>query len=480
MKFVKRLNVLSEALMCVYDDLELTVYDKTVLFFAVPYGEDPIYDFPVEMISELSAFLNIDDNLLKLVFKAPSFRDYFNEKYSEIIGVASNFYNYSIFDAVVKMFLAFKELDVISDNVDVKSIRSNIDCFQAILHYFEMINAISSTYECMQNNAFTFQFTMYDLPDFSPQSILNLLKVYVISSDKYQRLNEEIILLSTLILKNEIKCRLNALFLVVACQMLKYSPFIEGELHSICDEMYDNLLFVLKNGRVISYRFNTLYCDSDIIPEFRHRNNHTTRFQLIYGYANYDVYELRLDLSHEGQNFVHLNNTSPGKNDCCLFDEQEYLSVLNLYPEMEPFFISYGKRWALKERTNCDMDDRCLALYDQIISSHSHNCAFNVQYSEDSIQKFIEMMVLILPGHCSQPIDLYGEYARNCFHYDSIMRDMNIVWLALIQNDYNNANLLINQVAEKANQYNLVDNIEINCIDDLILVVYEAEKQIYQ
>lgn len=91
-----------------------------------------------------------------------------------------------------------------------------------------MANAIAATYECMHENAFSYDNTMYDSAEcFYPKNDIEMLSLLAISADCLGY-DEDLINILTKLLKYEFKTRINALYLVTICQIFKHSPCLLG------------------------------------------------------------------------------------------------------------------------------------------------------------------------------------------------------------------------------------------------------------
>ncbi len=462
----------------------LTSYEKTILTQIIAYAQDPIYNLSDKDINSISNFLKIDVMLVKkaLAFVCPCC---YQEKLIIIYGddktECSQIFNKTFIDAIIKIHYAYINLSSISLENTEKSIKNNIELFRTILFYFDSLNANLATYECMLENRFTLEYTLFDSDEFSPLSIIHMLEMLLISGDclKYDK---NIITIMTLVLKYEFYTRLNALLLVMICQIVKNSPYFSS-VHDIAVEMYDNLLFLLKNGRIISTQVNNLFCEINKKHDKRSRNDNTTRIQFLYGFANFDSYVLRLDFSHQGQAFVHFNNESPGKNSCCLFNEDEYLSLIYKYPEMASCFISYGRRWALKEKNNCSLTSEQEVLYDEIIEQNSHKSVFVGNYSEASIQCFIDAFINLLPYYCYTSIDKNGTYASEVFCCDILVRNIYVLYLIYLGKDEQSVKEMVEDIAKKAYRYGFISSEEkesISSIEDVAIIASIVEEKIFK
>lgn len=187
------------------------------------------------------------------------------------------------------------------------------------------------------------------------------------------------------IIKYELITCSNSLYMIVITQIVKLSPFFDQEIKGIADEMYNHLLQLIQNARIISVQTNYRYPTNYDHIDNRGKLDNTTRLQILYGYENYDAYYLRLDLAHKGQGFIHYNNKSPGGVKCSLFNESEYKEILSKYPNSDIFFIQYGNRYALREMSNLTLNETEVGEYKEIACLKEHEKAFVKEYSEEKV-----------------------------------------------------------------------------------------------
>ena len=455
---MKHTNLESYVQVEPYDfcDHNISAYERTIYILAIASAS--IYNFEENDIKEMAHFFEVDYELLnKALAREVSFP--YNKavvKFGDDIVDCGSFYRNDFFRVLVNVFFMYRNLDDLFDGTDDEEVIENINIFNAILHLFDMTNAIAATYECMHKNAFSYDNTVYDSEGyFYPKEYINMLTMLVSADDSFEY-DKGLLPLLTMLLKYEFYTRINALYLVTVCQILKHSPCFNEEMHNIATDLYNKLLFILKNGKVISIKVNSLFWQHDKPFNERLRKDNTTRLQLLYGYSNYDCYDLRLDFSHKGQEVVHFNNETPGGISCCIFTQQEYQSIIVKHPELEECFISYGQRWALKERINCKLSKDAWISYDEVSKDNSHDPVFTKPYSEDVINNFISTVAQMLPKNCRKPIDIDGTCSNNCFNYDIIIRDITLLYFAYLSQDNEQVNKIGERIADKAYRYGLV------------------------
>ena len=442
-------------------DKDIPSYEMTIYTLAMAYAESPLFSVDDEMISELAQLLIVDEELLKYAlsgntsFRYGDVRIKFGEKTVD----CTEYFKNTFFASIIKLHLAYKELDKISDAIDEDTIIKNIEHIRAMIFYFDSTNANNATYECMLEQQFSLKHTVYDSGDSPPMDYLKMLMTLVTSDDCLEY-DKSLLSIISHLAQYELRTRLNALYLIMITQIIMHSPFFEEKIHKMALEMYEHLMFILKNGRIISIQVNSLHCDIAKSCEDRTRRDNTTRLQILYGYENFDTYVMRVDLSHQGQPFIHFNNTSPGKVCSYLFNKEEYENAISRYPLLESCFVEYSnERWALKERSNCELTKEMSKMFDTVESEKAHKGVFSENFSEDCIVRFIELFLNMLPSTCCIPIDKDGEYARRCFNYDILIRNTTLLYLAyissFIREESESINLLIDDIFNKALNYGL-------------------------
>ena len=462
----------------VFCDKDIPSYEMTIYTLAMAYAESPIFSVNDEMISDLAQLLIVNEELLKYAlsgnasFKYGDVRIKFGEKTVD----CTDYFRNTFFASIINLHFAYKELYKISDATDEGTIIKNIEHIRAAIFYFDSTNANNATYECMLEQQFSFKHTVYDSGDFPPMDYLKMLMMLVTSDDCLEY-DKSLLSIISHLAQYELRTRLNALYLILTTQIIMHSPFFEEEIHKMALEMYEHLMFILKNGRIISIQVNSLHFDSSKSCDDRTRRDNTTRLQILYGYENFDTYVMRVDLSHQGQPFIHFNNASPGKVCSYLFNKDEYENTISRYPLLEPCFVEYSNdRWALKERNNCELTKELVEMFDTVESEKAHKGVFSESFSEDCVVRFIELLSNMLPTTCLIPIDKDGEHARRCFNYDIIIRNTTLLYLACISNFVRNESesidLLLDDIYNKAVNYGLIlEKEQIEC-DSLFGVYY--------
>lgn len=307
----------------------------------------------------------------------------------------------------------------------------------------------------------------------------------LVTSDDCLEYDKSLLSIISHLAQYELRTRLNALYLIMITQIIMHSPFFEEEIHKMALEMYEHLMFILKNGRIISIQVNSLHCDIAKSCEDRTKRDNTTRLQILYGYENFDTYVMRVDLSHQGQPFIHFNNASPGKVCSYLFNKEEYENAIFRYPSLESCFVEYSnERWALKERNNCDLTKEMAIMFDTVEAEKAHKGVFSENFSEDCIVRFIDLFSSMLPYTCNIPIDKDGDHARRCFNYDILIRNTTLLYIACISSfvreESESINLLVDDIFNKALNYGLIleeEHIERDSLFGVYYILHLAKEK---
>lgn len=237
-----------------------------------------------------------------------------------------------------------------------------------------------------------------------------------------------------------------------------YDEYFNGQKHSI-EELFSGSLQGFLSDLSLELLFDSM--------------------QILYGYPNYDCYDLRLDFSHKGQEVVHFNNETPGGLSCCIFNKNEFQNIIDQYPELKDCFISYDDRWALKERINCELTDDIKVSFDRVRKEKAHDPFFTQSYLEKDINDFINLVSKMLPKECRRAIDLDGTYAKLCFNYDVIMRDTTLLYLAYLARDSKRVDMVAEWISDKAFRYGLTsEKINIDTLGQVLEIIKTAESRI--
>lgn len=470
----------------VFCDKDIPSYEMTIYTLAMAYAESPLFSVDDRMIGDLAQLLMVNEELLRRALSGnTSFRC--NDiliKFGEKTVDCADYFKNTFFASIIKVHLAYKELLKISDATDEDTIIENIEHIRSAIFYFDSTNANNATYECMLEQQFSYKHTVYDSGDFPPMDYLKMLMTLVTSDDCLDY-DKSLLSIISHLAQYELRTRLNALYLIMITQIIMHSPFFEEDIHKMALEMYEHLMFILKNGRIISIQVNSLYFDSSKSCDDRTRWDNTTRLQILYGYENFDAYVMRVDFSHQGQPFIHFNNASPGKVCSYLFTKEEYENATSRYPLLESCFVKYSNdRWALKERKNCVLTKEMARMFDTVETEKTHKGVFSENFSEDCIVKFIDLFSNMLPSTCYIPIDKDGEHARRCFNYDTLIRNTTLLYISCISSfvrgESDSINILVDDIFDKALNYGLIlekDQIERDSLFGVYYILHLAKEK---
>ncbi len=465
----------------IFCDNELSQYEKTIYFLSIAYANSPIYKLSDEDVYGLSTLLEVDYELLKKALESEIEFPYENVRIqfgTDIIECGEYLKN-DLFFVIIKIYFMYKYLGKISFEMNDESLLNNIEVFQNLSELFETSNAIIATYECMIKNIFSYDNIVFDSSEFfNPRKDIDLL--YLLETyDDCMHFDKEIKYLLSALLKYEFETRINSLYLITICQIFKHSPCFDKEMVSIAEELYNKLLLILKNGRIISTNVNLKYLSKSKPKGQRTKYDNTTRLQLIFGYSNYDCYELRLDFAHKGQEVVHFNNVTPGGTSCCILSKSEFEKVIEEFPDMKDCFISYEGKWALKERKNCEINDDQNYSYDKICQNKSHGRIFFNTYSEEKINEFILTIAKMFPKYSIIPIDTDGDYARHCFNLNMLNRDATFLYLAYLSSYQEQVKKIYDSIANKEFEYGLCSmKRQIDSFGQVLEIIKKAENQL--
>lgn len=332
----------------------------------------------------------------------------------------------------------------------------------------------------MYKKYYSVDFAVFNNSNYQPKNELNLLRSFITTGHR-DIFDRKYLPFLYRIISYELITRVNSIYLITITQIIKHSDFMSNDIKEMSNEMYDYLLYMVQNARIISVQTNFLPPLRSEHSEIRDKYDNTTRLQIIYGYENYDSYVLRLDLAHKGQELIHYNNKSPGGIKCCLFTHNEYNSIIKESPVAKVFFVKYGSRYALKELNNLDISKELLKVYEEIRNKKEHTSAFNNTYDENDIVKFINIISLMLPSNCLVHIDFEEKHARSCFNYNKIMYYAILLEIAFLSHEKNDFQKILKLISTTASRYGLIledSTDEFSNIEGVCLIIDEAKSKI--
>jgi len=465
----------------IFCDFDLNDYEKTIYSLAISFGVRGSYIIKDEDISNIATLLSVDYNLL---CKALSFynKDYIplQIKFGTDVYIIENFHGADLFHALIIVYFIYRNLEEITDGTSYEAILDNYKIFQCCIGEFEFLNALTSTVECMYKKYYSVDFAVFNNSNYQPKNELNLLRSFITTGHR-DIFDRKYLPFLYRIISYELITRVNSIYLITITQIIKHSDFMSNDIKEMSNEMYDYLLYMVQNARIISVQTNFLPPLRSEHSEIRDKYDNTTRLQIIYGYENYDSYVLRLDLAHKGQELIHYNNKSPGGIKCCLFTHNEYNSIIKESPVAKVFFVKYGSRYALKELNNLDISKELLKVYEEIRNKKEHTSAFNNTYDENDIVKFINIISLMLPSNCLVHIDFEEKHARSCFNYNKIMYYAILLEIAFLSHEKNDFQKILKLISTTASRYGLIledSTDEFSNIEGFCLIIDEAKSKI--
>lgn len=465
----------------IFCDDDLSDYEKTMYAMAIAFSENGSYSIKAEDISELAARFCLNDELLHkaLSFCHDGWLPYGAVRMGKDVILRDQLQNAELFDALVRVYFIYKMLGQVSDGVSYEAILNNYQLFQDSIVGFEILNMITSTFECMSNDCFSLCYAVFNNAEYQPRKQLDLLRL-ALFEDRGLTFDKDFLPFLCRVMSYELITRVNSVYLITINQVIKHSPFFDEKIKTIACEMYYYLLGLAQNARVISVQANYLPPLRSDEPQCRGRFDNTTRLQVLYGYANFDAYYLRLDLAHKGQGFIHYNNKSPGGVKCCLFDEQEYRLILSKWPEAGKFFIGYDGRYALKESHNLELAGDEASAYEAIRAEKEHAQAFEHTYEETAVVEFVNIVASMLPASCWVPIDADENHAQCCFQYEKIMFYSVLLEIAILSGNETQQDQLFKCIASLAVRYGIIsENADgYACIEGVCLIIDEAKRRI--
>ena len=502
----------------VLSEKELSDYETTILFYAIAYNLSPVFQLTDDDIMGLSNMLSIDSTLLKTALREDiesvdtiqigSFCIVLSEigflikreSSHRIIKLESHDYN--IFYMLFEVYKCYESIDNISDSPSIETVRSNLEYLQTIEHFFVSLNATIGSFENQKLPEFLFEYKycMYDEIGSSQIDLIKYLEHLLICHTN--NLDVEFCFTLCEIISYELKSRLTTINIVIILQVIKHSCVFNHNIKKMAEEMYDYSIDIFRNTRIISLKINSLYFDVNSDISNRTKQDNTTRIQILYGFSNYDDYEIRFDLAHGPVLYPHFNNISPGNNTASIFTKSRYEEIIQKHPDFINCFISYPADnveedleptnfvnrtdhvYALKERKNCNLSPEQTVIYDEICKRTDHAHIFSKNYSEKEIEHFISLITKMLPNKYYQPIDTIHKHAVNCFSFDKLIDAVGSLCLAYIYNNISIKQIDIQKIfkiiGEIAFNYNLIQASEINNIrsfSEINYILVSAKEQ---
>lgn len=332
--------------ICLYNkyynlsNIDINIYEKTLMFYIVKYLEDPIINYKYEDWQNFCLFYGMQFSFIeKLVNISPNLNFRFLIFDREIIDIHMQSYELTIIDDMFRYMFISEDLKKIKIDKLKKYIEKNTYIYKDIADLISILNTSVATRESIKKGYFDKKLIpqTYSIDDIcSISRILYLIEKFTYNEDKCMLEN----------LYNsynyEIKKYIDMIFLILTLQILKQSPFTIHTLKNSIQKLIYIFMDLFKDAKIISIFKNERYFDISKKYFDRSSKDQTTRLQIFYEYYNQDQYSLRLDCSHIGVSHFHINNTSKGGVEYFPLDIDKYNSFIKKNPQYEKWFIKYG------------------------------------------------------------------------------------------------------------------------------------------
>lgn len=359
-----------------------------------------------------------------------------------------------------------------------ETLKKNYNTYQHISDKICMMNMESGAYECMCNQAFSREHAPQSFESFHPNDYTHLLDGYLFY-DGYYTENKDYLPIIYEIINYQLISHSLAMLLIITMQVIKHSVYLNDTVKKIASEIYDNTHKLLKNARIIVIQPNFLYLNTESPSENRtKKSDNTTRLHVVYGYDNFDSYSLRFDFCHEGINWIHYNNESPGKVSSCYFTKQEYDKVISRIPKMKNCFIEHNELYFLKERVNCELDE--FDEFDKLEDAKKHANMFSGEYSESDVLFVFDLISSFLMNVSQGYVDKTGEAAKYAFNLDYLMCRLELMNICRIAGNTECEKIFADTIVEKAVNYGLINDNEkenYSSLEGLCMIVEFAKER---
>nr|WP_312985772.1 hypothetical protein [Clostridioides sp.] len=367
----------------------LNFYSKTILVYIIKYLRNPIYKYTSDDWIKFCDFYSFDYFLIESYLYGEYSIDVKEEnvKIGEYIIKDSYYYNDErIIDDMYSYISMTEYLKKIKVNDSFDSIQKNINLYNNIYGCFNSINSNIATRECMENEYFDTSF----IPQTSTSNIGAISKLLMITQN-YTYLEDKDMLENLYDAFNkDIKTYSEMIFLILSLQIIKFSPLISENEETICKNLINTLMSILRNARVIAFFKNYYFFNDKIDWDVRGKNDQTTRIQILYEYNNGDQYSLRLDLPHKGVPYFHLNNLSKGGLEFFPLSLDLYNKAIQVNGEWKDWFIEYGNQmYFLRENKKSEIYNKEHKYLLDMLKEQSHFAVSD--YQESNIVYVLEL-----------------------------------------------------------------------------------------
>lgn len=392
------------------------LYKESILKLVSQYNKFGSFNFNENDFDMLSDLLKIDKELLKN-----------NYDLSDSDSIENK--NYIFFDNIFRFCNINRNYQLIINNNQFENVLENVINYGYIIDDLTWIATNISVFQCQKLNYFTRDYLLYSYGQCYPwEAYYKYLKLYT-NEIIYSESKDFLSIIYTL-LNYELQSLLNSLYFVNSLLLISSSEEFSENIQNMAYKLFEDSIFLFKDAHIISYKINSLYHDISIDTKKRTRFSNTTCLQIYYSYANTDVYSLRLDLPHQGIDFIHYNNISPGGTKCYLFTNEEYEQIISKHKELKQCFIKYTNGFALKEKINCNnIKKEYFEYYDALCKNKEHEMVFDAKYKEYDLIDLMEILSYILPSSFYSPVDIDDLYTSMCFDYANLMSIKGIMGL---------------------------------------------------
>lgn len=414
-------------------------YKQTIMDILTCWKESPLFELDDKLCDCLSSVLHIDLYDLLKETKSVYELSHIGFDYSSIIQKAA------IFNLYMKYGITKLNLEdvIVPDCIDIVGL-----FFPELQQSVSWLVTSNSDLMCIVSQELDLKNTLFDDPYLNPLYLVKSIQNWAcISTDDNEAQISQFIGLMVRLSKYEITTQYEAIYLITILSMISSSAYFDESIRNLAQEVRDYLFFILKNGKILGLRINML--SPHTAGEYSTKNDNTTRFQLVYSFGNFDAYCLRFDLPHEGVEYTHINNISPGGIKSSLFSEEEFNKLVRNNKTLEKCFIKYGLQYAIIEKVR-KVDGVKKTEIDQLISSKEHQSILKSNYSEDTINSFIEILSYCLPTKCNRKLDTNNEYATNVFHYNLAMRNVFAAVILFEAGEYKLIEKVLDSIGEMA------------------------------
>lgn len=240
------------------------------------------------------------------------FEDFFQERYNN--HHCSEFMNssaYNVCNVLIGMKTISEDLDSLELAIEEGDYSKGLKNCQNMLMTLKHVNLALSDFIMEDYLGKNFDYSRHFMPSPRigeiPHNLRGLLYCYEYLKQIKQFVNP-LLLLYFEMSRETIESKLNYLKLQLALCCIKRSP-----QYSICErrlakQIIDILLDFLFDCNIHKVFINSnKFFDATVPVEKRGSRNETTRLQVFFSISNEDIFCLRIDLPHKGEEYLHLN-----------------------------------------------------------------------------------------------------------------------------------------------------------------------------